>query len=171
MTNWLFSRQILSSETESKPISSCSTLKFMFWCLESIYSRNERAGSSDSKSTKIPCKYLLALYKVDSSLPKNCFFQSCSVMLSDKNELFFTPSGMKQAQWWYVYNNISCYHMMLYQILWCPSISLRAYNCGLLIFHYCVTNFIILPKVECMSIYYHMRRGHESSGLLKLVVK
>ena len=107
----------------SKPISSCSTLKFMFWCLESIYSRNERAGSSDSKSTKISCKYLLALYKVDSSLPKNCFFQSFSVMLSDKNELFSTPSGMKQAQWWHVYNNISCYHMMFYQILWCPSIS------------------------------------------------
>ena len=44
----------------------------------------------------------------------NCFFQSCSVMHSDKNELIFTPSGMKQAQWWHVYNNISSYHMMLY---------------------------------------------------------
>ena len=33
-----------------------------------------------------------------------------------------------------------------------------------------VTSFSILSKTECMSIEYHFRRGHESSGIRKLLV-
>ena len=40
----------------------------------------------------------------------------------------------------------------------------------LLSFQYHVTNFTILSKTKCMSIYYHFRRGHESSGFRNLAL-
>ena len=59
VTNVPFLQQILRSRNESKSISSCSTLKFMSWCLEDIYSQNERADSGDSKSKYMSFAYLL----------------------------------------------------------------------------------------------------------------
>ena len=52
MTNLLSLQQSLLSKNESEPIFSCSTEKFMFWCLGDIYLGNEWADSCDSKSTK-----------------------------------------------------------------------------------------------------------------------
>ena len=33
--------------------------------------------------------------------------------------------------------NMSCYHMMFYHIIWCPSNTLCVYNCRLFSFQYC----------------------------------
>ena len=64
---------------------------------------------------------------------------------------------------WY---NISDY-IMFYHIIWCLSMTLCIYNCHLFSFQYCF-NFCILSKIECMSIYYHFKHDHESSGFQKL---
>ena len=39
--NFPFLWQTLISKSESQPIYSCSTLKFMLWCLDDIYSQNK----------------------------------------------------------------------------------------------------------------------------------
>ena len=51
-------QQTFTFKRESEPVTSCSTLKFMFQCLKDIYWQNEWADSGDSKNTKISI-YLL----------------------------------------------------------------------------------------------------------------
>ena len=52
-----------------------------------------------------------------------------------------------------------------------PSIPLCIYNCRLISFQYYVTNFTILSKTKCLSIYHRLRHDHESSGFQKLAIK
>ena len=46
----------------------------------------------------------------------------------------------------------SGYHMLFYHIICCPSIHFCVCSCRMFSFQYCVTNFSILSKIECMSI-------------------
>ena len=57
LTNLPFLWHILTSEIKNEPIFSCSLLNFMLWCFDDKYSRNEWAGSRDSKATNISSTY------------------------------------------------------------------------------------------------------------------
>lgn len=59
VTNLSVLQQMVTSRNERKPSSSCSTLKFMLWCLEEIYSRKGWADSDDAKGTETSSIYLL----------------------------------------------------------------------------------------------------------------
>ena len=47
---------MLMSKNENE-IFSCSTAKFMFWCLEDLYSQNKETDSGNTKSTKASLTY------------------------------------------------------------------------------------------------------------------
>ena len=66
--------------------------------------------------------------------------------------------------------NISSYYMMLYHIIWCPSIPLCVYNFCLLSFQFYVASFNILSKTESMSRKYYFRCDHEWSCFRNLAV-
>ena len=53
VTNLSILRQILMSKNECEPIFSCSTMNFLFWCLEDVYSRREWADSGDLKRRRL----------------------------------------------------------------------------------------------------------------------
>ena len=67
-------------------------------------------------------------------------------------------------------DNISSYYMMLYHIIWCPSIPLCVYNFCLLSFQFYVASFNILSKTESMSMKYYFRCDHEWSCFPNLAV-
>ena len=53
VTNLLYLRHILTSDNESELVFSCSTVKFLFWCLQDIYLQNKWADSGGWKSSEI----------------------------------------------------------------------------------------------------------------------
>ena len=63
-------------------------------------------------------------------------------------------------------NNNNGYHLMFY-LIFSYDIPSCLCNFRLFSFRYYVINFTFLSKAECMSIYYHFRRDHESSDFSK----
>ena len=61
----------------------------------------------------------------------------------DKPCLNKADSSLPLELFWY---NISGYHMIFYHIIWCPSITMRVYNCRLFSFQYHVTIFVFYEK-------------------------